>query len=63
MGLELSPKLTQNLYLREFAATLPHIAQNAFVQGILCAVAATKSVAANGILAQNAAKKSLILLL
>ena len=46
----------------EFAATLPHIAQNAFVQGVLGAVAATRSVAANGILAQNAAKKSLILM-
>ena len=44
---------------REFAATLPHIAQNAFVQGVLGAVAATRSVAANGILAQNAAKCSL----
>ena len=41
---------------REFAATLPHIAQNAFVQGVLGAVAATRSVAANGILAHNAAK-------
>ena len=58
----LSPKLTQNLYFREFAATLPHIAQNAFVQGVLGAVAATRSVAANGIFDQNAAKKSLILM-
>ena len=47
---------------REFAATLPHIAQNAFVQGVLGAVAATRSVAANGIFDQNAAKKSLILM-
>ena len=47
---------------REFAATLPHIAQNAFAQGISSAVAATKSVAANGILVQNAAKKSPLLM-
>ena len=55
--------IAQKKLFREFAATLPHIAQNAFVQGVLGAVAATRSVAANGILAQNAAKKSLILLL
>ena len=53
----------KKIIFREFAATLPHIAQNAFVQGVLGAVAATRSVAANGILAQNAAKKSQILLL
>ena len=46
---------------REFAATLPYIAQKAFVQGVCHAVAATKSVVANGIFDQNAAKKSLIL--
>ena len=53
--------LSKKLF-REFAATLPHIARNAFVQGVLGAVAATRSVAANGIFDQNAAKKSLILM-
>ena len=47
---------------REFAATLPYIARKAFVQGVCHAVAATKSVVANGIFDQNAAKKSLILM-
>ena len=54
--------ISQKKYFREFAATLPHIAQNAFVQGVLGAVAATKSVVANGIFDQNAAKKSLFLM-
>ena len=51
----------KKLYFREFATTLPYIAQKAYVQGVSSAVAATKSVAATGILVQNAAKKSLFL--
>ena len=47
---------------REFAATLPYIARKAFVQGVCHAVAATKSMVANGIFDQNAAKKSLFLM-
>ena len=38
-------------YFRKFAATLPHITREAFVQSVCRAVAATKSVAAKGHLA------------
>ena len=49
--------LSKKKIFREFAATLPYIARKAFVQGVCHAVAATKSVVANGIFDQNAAKK------
>ena len=49
--------LSKKINFRECAATLPHIARKAFVQGVCHAVAATKSMVANGIFDQNAAKK------
>ena len=54
--------LSKKIIFREFAATLPYIARKAFVQGVCHAVAATKSMVANGIFDQNAAKRSLILM-